>query len=116
MPYNVVSEDRTYEEVSGSNGALLLGSPVPDVPDLARDASALHQISPDDPPFLIMHGSEDPGVPLSQSIRFHQALKEAGVDAELYVVEGAGHGGPEFKSAEVEGKVLEFFERTLKKH
>ncbi len=115
MPPNVVREDWTYEQVSQSNGALLLGTPIPDAPDLAKDASALYQISSDDPPFLIMHGSEDPGVPLAQSIRFHSALKEAAVDAELYVVEGAGHGGPEFKSPEVEGKVLAFFERTLKR-
>lgn len=115
MPPNVVREGWSYEQVSQSNGALLLGAPVPDSPDLAKDASALYQISSDDPPFLIMHGSEDPGVPLAQSIRFHNALKKVGVDAELFVVEGAGHGGPEFKSEEVEAKVLEFFERTLKR-
>ena len=115
MPPNVVREGWSYEQVSKSNGALLLGTPVPNAPDLAKDGSALYQVSSDDPPFLIMHGSEDPGVPLAQSIRFHSALKEVGVDAELFVVEGAGHGGPEFKSEEVEGRVLEFFERTLKR-
>ena len=115
MPPNVVKEGWSYEQVSKSNGALLLGTPIPDAPDLAKDASALYQISSDDPPFLIMHGSEDPGMPLAQSIRFHTALKKVGVDAELFVVEGGGQGGPEFKSEEVEGKVLELFERTLKK-
>lgn len=114
MPPNVISEDRSYEEVSRSNGALLLGETVMDVPDLAKDASALYQTSSDDPPFLIMHGSEDPGVPLAQSIQFCDALKEVGVDAKLYVVEGAGHGGSEFKSPEVASEVLAFFERTLK--
>lgn len=62
-----------------------------------------------------MHGSEDLGVPLAQSIRFHNTLKNIGVDAELFVVEGGGQGEPEFKSEEVEGKVLELFQRTLKK-
>ena len=56
-----------------------------------------------------MHGSEDPGVPLAQSIRVHTTLKNIGVDAELFVVEGGGQGEPEFKSEEVEGKVLELF-------
>lgn len=114
MPPNVVSEDRSYEQVASSNGAKLLGAPIPEVPELAKDASALYQVTPDDPPFLIMHGSDDPGVPLDQSILLHQALKEAGVDAELYIVEGAGHGGPEFTSPEVQGKVIEFFTRTLR--
>jgi|TARA_B100001093_G_scaffold80075_1_gene71431 acetyl esterase/lipase len=115
MPPNVISENRTYEEVSRSNGALLLGETVMDVPDLAKNASALYQTSSDDPPFLIMHGSEDHAVPLAQSIQFYAALKEVGVDAKLYVVEGAGHGGSEFKSPEVESEVLAFFERTLKR-
>tara|TARA_R110002096_G_scaffold23303_4_gene74240 strand:- start:220 stop:1143 length:924 start_codon:yes stop_codon:yes gene_type:complete len=114
MPPNVVSEERTLEQVSQSNGAKLLGATVRDVPELAKDASALYQISNDDPPFLIMHGSDDPGVPIDQSIRFHQALNEAGVDAEFFIVEGAGHGGPEFGTSEVQDKVADFFARCLK--
>ncbi len=114
MPPNVVGNGRTREEVANSNGAKLLGAAVPDVPDLAKQASALYQVSSDDPPFLIMHGDQDPGVPLAQSERFFEALREAGVEAELEVVEGAGHGGPEFQTPEVRAKIREFFDRTLK--
>lgn len=114
MPPNNVSEKRTEEQVANSNGAKLLGATVRDVPDLAKDASALFQVSSDDPPFLIMHGSEDPGVPVSQSTLFHEALEKAGVDSTLVIVEGAGHGGPGFQTEEVKETVRRFFEEKLK--
>lgn len=114
MPPNVVTESRTYEQVSQSNGARLLGVPIPDAPELAKDASALYHISSDDPPFLIMHGSADPGVPLVQSTQFHEALTAAGVDSTLDVIEGAGHGGEEFGTDEVKNQVIAFFAEHLK--
>ncbi|MEM9015952.1 MAG: alpha/beta hydrolase [Verrucomicrobiota bacterium] len=114
MPPNVVSENRTYEQVSQSNGAKLLGTTVLEVPGLAKDASALYQVSPDDPPFLIMHGAKDTGVPLSQSERLHGALEAAGVDSTLVILPEGGHGGPEFQTNEVRDTVRRFFERILK--
>ena len=113
MPPNNVSETRTPEQVANSNGAKLLGATVREVPELAKDASALYQVSEDDPPFLIMHGSEDPGVPVEQSERLHEALKMTGVESELVIVEGAGHGGKEFMEDAVLDKVTEFFRKHL---
>lgn len=115
MPYNVVADGRTPEQVANSNGAKLLGATVGEVPEKARHASALHHVSADDPPFLVMHGEKDPGVPISQSERFVAELKRAGVDVTWQVVKGAGHGGKEFKTPEVRRIVREFFERTLKR-
>lgn len=43
-----------------------------------------------------MHGDRDELVPLNQSRRFAAALREAGVEANLVVLKGAGHGGEEF--------------------
>lgn len=114
MPYNVVSEKRTAEQVANSNGAKLLGKPVPSVPELAKQASAIYQVSDDDPPFLIMHGDQDPGVPPTQSQRLHEKLVAAGCSSKLHFVKGAGHGGKEFQTPEIQKMVLEFFKRTLK--
>ena len=75
MPPNTISQTRTEADIAQSNGAKLLGSTVRDVPTLAKQASALYQVSKDDPPFLIMHGEKDPGVPLSQSQRLHEKLQ-----------------------------------------
>lgn len=73
---------------------LLLGGLIEETENLARLASPLSHISFDAPPFLIMHGSDDQTVPLEQSIVFDEALRKAGVDTTLIVIDGAGHGFP----------------------
>ena len=62
---------------------------------------------------LLVHGDADPLVPHQQSIDLQKALKDAGVEAELYIVKGGGHGngfGPEVRS-----KVVAFLEKHLKR-
>jgi dipeptidyl aminopeptidase/acylaminoacyl peptidase len=49
-------------------------------------------ITPDDPPFLILHGDRDEVVPLEQSQILYDKLEAAGVPVELVVVKNAGHG------------------------
>jgi acetyl esterase/lipase len=114
MPPNTLGNGRTLEDIAKSNGAKLLGATVRDIPEKAKDASALDNVSKDDPPFLIMHGSADPGVPVEQSTRLHEKLKAAGVSSELRIIEGAGHGGPLFNTDEARETVWRFFVRTLK--
>lgn len=114
MPPNVLSGKRTLEDLAKSNGSKLLGGTVRDRPELAKQASAFYQVSKEDPPFLIMHGDRDPGVPLEQSQRLHQKLKEAGVDSKLHIVKGAGHGGKAFQSPDVRAMILQFFNQHLR--
>lgn len=114
MPPNNIGNGRTAEDVANSNGAKLLGSTVKDVPKLAKDASALENVSEDDSPFLIMHGTADTGVPISQSEMLHKALRKAGVPSTFIALEGAKHGGPEFISPESNQAFLEFFTKYLK--
>ena len=85
-----------------------------DVPELAKDASALYHVSEDDPPFLIMHGENDPGVPLEQSKRLQSALAKQKIRVKYVIVEGAGHGGPEFTTPAVLNTVRNFFRRQLR--
>ncbi len=54
--------------------------------------SPILQVSADDPPTLLIHGTDDGTVPLSHSERVHAAFKEARVETELIIMEGAGHG------------------------
>lgn len=58
-----------------------------------RDASPIGSVSPDDPPFLLIHGDADQVVPFEQSEIFVEKLKETGVTGELIRVPGGGHGG-----------------------
>ena len=114
MPPNNVGNGRTEQDVANSNGAKLLGATVREIPELAKRASAFYQVSKGDPPFLIMHGDKDPGVPISQSERLHKRLLSHGVDSTLHVVKGAGHGGKQFQTPEVRDAIRRFFDKNLK--
>lgn len=89
----------------------LLGGAVQQNKDRAAKASPLTYVSKDDPPFLIMHGNRDNLVPYQQSELLRDALRKAGVEVTLRIVEGAGHG---FAGPEIDRQVAEFFERHLK--
>lgn len=54
--------------------------------------SPILQVSPDDPPTLLIHGTADTTVPISHSERAYAAFQEAGVETDYIVMEGAGHG------------------------
>ena len=82
--------------------------------------SPVTYISPDDPPFLIMHGDLDEVVPLAQSEILYDRLKNGGVPAELVIVKNAGHSfqsegdpiEPDFPT--LFQMVGDFFDRYLK--
>ncbi|WP_229745900.1 alpha/beta hydrolase [Rhodococcoides trifolii] len=76
---------------STPEGRLLGGDPV-DHPELAHAASPIHQVTADAPPFQISHGTADVLVGDDHSIRLLDALTAAGVDAELYLLDGYQHG------------------------
>ena len=48
-------------------------------------------VSKDAPPFLIMHGLADNSVPHGQSVLLYDALKTAGADASLVLIDGLPH-------------------------
>jgi dipeptidyl aminopeptidase/acylaminoacyl peptidase len=45
-----------------------------------------------DVPLLVMHGDDDPVVPLGSTLTFVRRVRDAGGDVELVVMEGEGHG------------------------
>lgn len=92
----------------------LLGGPVQQNLEMATLASPTLQVTSDDPPVLIFHGSADPKVLMNQSESLRDALSEAGVPVELHVVEGGKHGGPGYDTPEIWATILPFLERTLK--
>ena len=61
-----------------------------------KEASPLTHLTADDPPVLILHGDQDPLVPLSQSRAVKTRYDAAGLPCTLHVIEGAGHGGKPF--------------------
>lgn len=63
------------------------------------------------PPFIIFHGTKDPLVPLEQSQILLDALKAAGVQAELHIKEGGGHPWPTIR--EEVGVMAVWFDANL---
>lgn len=55
-------------------------------------ASPLTYVDKDSPPFLFLHGTADDTVPIDQSRTMLKKLRAAGVKAEIFEAEGAGHG------------------------
>jgi len=89
----------------------LFGGRIEDHREQARLASPLTHVTPDDPPILIVHGTDDRTVPISQSEAFAAALKKAGVDVTFVRIEGGGHG---IRSSEARQRVVRFFEKHLR--
>ena len=56
------------------------------------EASPLNHVSTDDSPTLLLHGDQDAGVRLERSERMRDELRSVGVESELLVIPGAGHG------------------------
>src|SRR6185437_495523 len=54
-------------------------------------ASPIDHVSPGDPPMFLVHGRQDPIIPVSQSQQMQAALTAAGVSNKLVLVHG-GHG------------------------
>jgi dipeptidyl aminopeptidase/acylaminoacyl peptidase len=93
----------------------LLGCNLSDCPDKAKAASPLTYVSQNGPPFLILHGTADCSVPHSQSQRLYDALRAAGVKADLHLLPGVGHGDPRFLTPETEKWVDDFVDAVLRK-
>jgi len=80
-----------------------------------RRASPITYVNRDAAPFLIMHGAEDDVVPVAQSEAFAAALKKAGVEANLVILQENGHGGIGFGTSETWNLIEDFFAKHLGK-
>lgn len=91
---------------------LLLGDQPENRPDLARLASPVFHVDEKDPPLLIIHGDQDPQVPINQSHELEGKYKQHGRDITFKVIHGGAHGGPEFFDKER----MQLVEAFLRKH
>ena len=79
----------------------MLGGPAVDRPDVAAAASPITHVHPAAPPFHIQHGTADTLVPIDQSERMAEALREVGVPVVFKVIEGSDHfwtGAPDLEA------------------
>ena len=103
-----------------SQSALLPGTTAASHPDNWKLASPVSHVSKKTPPTLILHGTADTTVDRDQATQLVAALKSAGVEHELIMLEGIGHT---FDLEKWRGKplprdlrpvVVAFFDRHLK--
>jgi acetyl esterase/lipase len=99
-------------DAANSPEGKLVGGRVSDKKAVAIAASPVTYVSPDDPPFLIIHGNKDMVVPYNQSERLYAALKKAKVECYFVTVDGGGHGG--FRNPEVQKRERQFFDKHLR--
>jgi acetyl esterase/lipase len=92
----------------------LLGAMPKDNEVLARLASPVFEVDADDPPLLLLHGDQDPQMPINQSHELEGAYGRLGLEAELIVVHGAAHGGDAFYSPDNVERVTAFLNATLR--
>lgn len=75
---------------------LLLGGNPDAVPELARLASPVFHVDRTDPPLLLLHGDQDPQMPINQAHEIEGAYEKLGLPVVFKVMHGSGHGGPAF--------------------
>ena len=97
-------------------GIVMGGVDLNENPDLLKQISVDCRIEKDTdiPPILNIHGTADIVVNCKCSVVVYNRLKECGKDTELILLQGANHGGNEFWTEDVIGRVVTFIERCFK--
>jgi acetyl esterase/lipase len=93
----------------------LLGAAPKEAEPLARLASPVFQVDARDPPLLLLHGDQDPQMPINQSHELAGAYEREGLDVDFVVVHGAAHGGSAFYSPENVERVAAFLQKHLRR-
>jgi acetyl esterase/lipase len=94
--------------------SLLMGCPIQQCQERTRTASPMSYVTPDDPPFLIMHGLLDCLVPFKQSIDLQASLVAAGVSSKLVLLPNGEHGGRAFDDAKYVTMIDDFLDAHLR--
>jgi acetyl esterase/lipase len=81
--------------------------------DIAAFTDLTTYVTPQSPPFLILHGTGDSLVPCAQGELLHDALQQAGANPELVFLEGAEHADTAFTQREVKQIILDFIRGRL---
>ena len=92
----------------------LLGGPLDEKTELAKEASPTTFVDQDAAPFLHVHGTVDLLVPVEQAEKLHDKLRQANVWSRLFIIPRGGHGGEDFISPKLFEEIQLFFDKNLK--
>ena len=118
------SEEKHFAEPSSrwhsleeTHGGKLVGGDPATMKERGDLASPVNMINPGMCPIQILHGDNDPLVPIEiSSDVFYQKIVDAGMEekVEYYVLPGAGHGTREFFQDATKELQIAFFDKYLK--
>jgi acetyl esterase/lipase len=91
----------------------LLGALPENAKELAVLASPVSHVDRSDPPLLLLHGDQDPQMPINQSHELQGAYKKLGLDVDFDVLHGVAHGGDAFFTGEPLNRAVKFLHRTI---
>lgn len=98
---------------AGSAESRLVGGPLPEFREAAQKASPLMHVSADDPPTLIVQGSRGDGVAVEQGELLDAALRAAGVESALVVLDARAAAVAPRQDTPAGGAFVEFLDRTV---
>lgn len=101
-PWRRKFREREYGSLEEDHDFLVEASPITHIDDMRA-------------PLFIIHGTNDPRVPLIEAQQIHAALVEKGVETELLVYDDEGHGLAKLKNRlDAYPKVADFLDRVLR--
>ncbi len=83
-----------------------------EMPARYAEASPVYHVSSDDPPVFLYHGKLDFLVTEDQASDYYEALRAAGIDAELYLHRWRGHMSMFLFGGDAETKAIDFLNRN----
>jgi dipeptidyl aminopeptidase/acylaminoacyl peptidase len=114
-PTDLTAEELWTKEVRERNLEPLFGGPPESKRDELRQASPLHGAFKNLPPFLLLHGSADPAVPVKQAQAMAEKIREAKGTVRLVILEGAGQTWAGDNLTRSIDQMLTFLDANLKK-
>jgi dipeptidyl aminopeptidase/acylaminoacyl peptidase len=82
--------------------------------DFLREVSPITHVERIRSPLFLIHGANDPRVPLGEAEQIHRALRERGIRTELLVYDDEGHGLNKLKNrVDAYPKAVSFLEEVL---
>jgi len=79
----------------------------------SRYINPVSYITPDSPPFLLLHGTADTTVPFEQSEILYEALTAKNIDTQLIALKDEEHAAPAFFQKPVWDMIAGFFKEKL---
>ena len=92
---------------------LLVGGQPIDVPAVAKRASPVAHVDAADPPLMLIHGDQDPQMPIQQSHELQTAYQQVKVPVTFEIVTSGVHGGSGFFEPEMLDRVARFLKTSL---